>query len=1120
MKVKAILLAGALAAAAPALAQPSRYAVEIPAQTLDGALFEISRATGLQLLFTDRRITQLRAPRVSGQMTVREMLETVLAGTNYTYRFTGNRSIRIVPARRSAQQRAPRVTALAMQSQSGGAGAARQAADTAPNIAAPQGDRRVEEQSIVVTGSRIEGSSITDVLPVTVADRDYIDATGAVSGDELFSSLPQTGFVAFNESRTTGGVNDARGDVASINLRALGTGNTLVLINGRRMVLHPGTQAENLVPVTSVNTNSIPVLGVQRVEILRDGASAIYGADAVAGVINTILRDDFDGVTVQGQLGFGEGTPLLEASVSALAGFRFNEGRTRLSLFATYLDREGLRARDRAFSRSADLRPLVEGTPFEGDTDFDNRSTSTPFGVFQATGFGTIRQGATPLSSSAGTFHIQPSTNDGCRTQIGNGLCIDDAGFSAATDRNLRYDINDERSLLSDLERLNLFVFANHEFGGGIELFAEAGYYRAETDQRREQAAPLGAARITVPRDNYWNPFGPTVLNGAPNPNRLPGLNIPDEGLDLTITGYRLVDVGPRRIHVENESFRLLGGLRGDFGRWNWESAVLYSEATTDDTTANRVSSSLFQQALARSTPDAYNPFNGGSLTEPSRGDPTPNPQSVIDGFTIDVFRRSRTTLALADARISTPDLIRLPAGGLGVAIGVEARRESFSDDRDPRLDGTITYTDLVTGSVNDSDVLGSSGTLDSSGSRRVFSAFAEAAIPVIGPEMNVPLAHSVDIQLAARFESFSDVGDVLKPKVAVSWYPVRSLQLRGAWSQGFRAPNLPQVFERGVERQNTRLDFVRCEADLRQGVIASFDDCGRSQPVTSARSGNEDLEPEESENLSLGVTFQPDFLPGLTLTADYWRAKQDRIVGIFGDSNQIALDYLLRTQGSSNPLVVRAAPDADDIAAFAGTGLEPAGDILFVVDNYQNLLPREVEGLDFGLYYRTRRTAIGRFSFGVNAARLLTFRQDPSPEAQAILDAQAAGEIDDSFTVVGVQNLIEQEGRPKWRLSSTLTWRHRGFGAGLFASYIGAVDDGNANLADGTPFRIGDQFRMNAYVEYTVQQGALEDLRLRVGVRNLFDSDPPLADESFGYLGEIHSQQGRYWYFNVRKRF
>ena len=183
-------------------------------------------------------------------------------------------------------------------------------AQQAPPPEAPQD----QGDTVVVVGSQIRGAEATAALPVTVVGVDEIDAISAASGDELFRAIPQLGDVAFNTTRTIGSLNDARGDTASINLRALGTGNTLVLLNGRRMVNHPGTQAENLVPVVTVNTNAIPVMGVERVEVLLDGASAIYGADAVAGVVNTVLKSDFEGFTAELTYGGEDGIEATELS--------------------------------------------------------------------------------------------------------------------------------------------------------------------------------------------------------------------------------------------------------------------------------------------------------------------------------------------------------------------------------------------------------------------------------------------------------------------------------------------------------------------------------------------------------------------------------------------------------------------------------------------------------------------------------------------------------------------------------------------------------------------------------------------------------------------------------------
>lgn len=989
--------------------------------------------------------------------------------------------------------------------------------------APPPQDETQGGEDIVVIGSQIKGADVAGSLPVTVLGEQDIDAIAATSGDELFRAIPQAGDVAFNESRDAGGINDARGDVASINLRALGTGNTLVLLNGRRMVLHPGTQAENLVPVQSVNTNAIPVLGVRRVEVLLDGAAAIYGSDAVAGVINTVLKDNFKGLRVSGEYSMTDDSDQQEYELSFEAGHRFNDGKTNISLFGSFNHRDPLYARERRNSRSADLRPLVVGTPFEGDTDFDNTSVDSIWGEFQrlTNSFArstTAAQINGVTLTTSGIFHIQPDTNEGCiaATQYA-GTCWDNSSLStASTDNNLKYDINDPRTVLGRNNRFNLFGFLNHEFDSGLEFYAEAGWYHAKFRSVREQETNLASQRLIIPANGYWNPFGPVG-----SPNRIPGLTgVATTGVPIELIDYRPVDAGPLVVDVKNDTTRFLAGFRGELLGFDFDTAALYSKAKTTDS-MRTVSLSLFQEALSRTDSSAYNPFNGGDPANPGTRDSTPNPQSVIDSFMVDIGRTSSTELYLADFKISKNDLFTLPGGRVGLAAGVEFRHETFKDDRDDRLDGTVFFTALD-GSSNGSDTLGASPTPDSQGSRDVFSGYLEFAVPLVSPEMDVPLIHSLDLQLAGRAESYQGFGSVAKPKVALSWYPVPNLQLRGSWSQSFRAPNLPQLFENGIQRSNTRTDWIRCEADARAGRIANFDACTRSQGIVSNRSGSRDLEPETAENLSLGATFQLDMGAAgrLTFTTDYWEIRQKNVIGLFGDSNALILDYLLRLQGSSNPFVERADPTPEQITLFDGTGLTPVGDVIQVIDNYTNLSPRNVRGIDFGLYYNVRDTGLGDFSLRLNAARLLEFFQVPGALQQSLLDAQASGEIDPTINVTGAADLIEENGRPKWRGSASLSWRYKGWGAGWFASYVGPVSDTSASLADGTRFRVDDFLSHSVYVQYEAEEGLLEDTRFRIGVRNLFNELAPLADQTYGYIGDLYSNRGRQFYASISKRF
>lgn len=1060
--------------------------LDIPARSAEDAVMLLARASNRSVLFQTDDVVAVDTNPLKGAHSLQQALDIMFEGTSLKGGLTEGGTI--IVSQRKVQNASG--GADTMQKKRSGFFLATALASLAATAAIAQDSTPASENQdvIVVVGSQIKGADIAGALPVTVLGEEEIALTGAVNGEELLASIPQIGQATFNSVGFTG-VNGAQGDVASINLRAIGTGNTLVLLNGRRLVLHPGTQVENLVPVNSVNSNALPVTGISRVEVLRDGAAALYGTDAVAGVINTVLKDDFEGLTASVQYGTSEGTALNELTATFEAGHTFNDGRTNISLFGNFLNRNGMPASDLRNSSTEDLRDFFVGTPFEGDTQLRNLSTQTPWGEFRSLD-GTIG------AIGDDDFHIQPDTFAGCLVSLPGGVCADNGG---TIDTALRLDRARYRDLVGDTKRGNAFLSFKHELNNDLELYGEGSYYRSSFFRRRETAQMLSSNRVVVPATAFYNPFG----------------------VDLQIRDLRPIDVGQREINVDNDSYRILGGVRGTIRNgWDLDSAMLFSKATTESIT-NRVSNTLFQEALALTTADAYNPFIGGDLLDTNAPNTTFNSQSTIDSFMVDVSRRSETSIFLADLKFSNPDVLQIPGGGVGLAVGVEARRETFLDDRDDRLDGTITFTDIVTGVTNGSDVMGTSPTPDTDGSRSVFSAFIETAVPVVSPEQNIPFVERFDVQLAARFESYSDVGEVVKPKVAVSWYPASWMQIRGAYARGFRAPNLEQINATGTRRVNNgREDWIVCEATARANATAfSVGDCDGNS-VESVRSGGPNLKPENNQNFSLGGVFQPEGT-GLTITADYWKIKQTDVVGIFGDQNQISLDYLLRVQGGSNPNVVRDDPDADAIALFAGTGLEPVGEIIEVRDDYVNLSPREASGLDFGLYYDID-TGIGDFSFSANAAHLLDFFQDPSADGALLLAAINSDTISEEVEIAGQESLVEQNGRPKWRGTAGLTWRNGPYGAGVFGRYIGPVTDTSVTGPNDEIFRVDDWMTVNLYVQYTVEDaGVASDTRLRFGVRNITDEEPPLADEfATGYYEELHSNRGRYWYGSVRKSF
>ena len=362
------------------------------------------------------------------------------------------------------------------------------------------------EASIVVTGSRIQGAQINDVLPVTVLDEQQIENTGASSGDELFRSLPQNGSIAFNEQNATT-QNNVRGDVGSVNLRDLGTGNTLLLINGRRMNLHPGFQTELLVPVVSPDTNEIAPGSVRRIEVLRDGASAIYGADAVAGVINTVLKGNLKGGFLEGDWRASDGTSLYSYSISGGLGFDFGGGRGNLTVYGGRFHENGLGSSGREYSRDDDRTRLLVGTDFEGEASFNNRNTFGPFGQFDIQ---TSPNSRTPINDD--DFYLQPSTFTGCRMDFLNGICARNGETPTTA---VRYNTIFGNSLISRKDRYNAMALLNYELTDSVEAYFEGSYYRSENQRFNDASAILSAVPVGIARTAYWNPFGPTTLVGG-----------------------------------------------------------------------------------------------------------------------------------------------------------------------------------------------------------------------------------------------------------------------------------------------------------------------------------------------------------------------------------------------------------------------------------------------------------------------------------------------------------------------------------------------------------------------------------------------------------------------------
>lgn len=999
----------------------------------------------------------------------------------------------------------------------------------------------VDEGEIIVTGSNIRGASDSGAIAVSIINAAQIEALGQNSTGQIMENLAQAGTFEINDAAD--GPNDARGDVSTVNLRGLGTGNTLVLLNGRRLAAHAANQDIGSTPRQVVNVNAFPSSGIDRIEVLRDGASALYGADATAGVVNTILSADFTNARLSVRQSYLESTEHHDLDVDFATGFEWNQGNTRLIVVGSYFERNGLYASelDGQFN-SVDKRGYLGDSPYATDTtDFRNTSTSSPFGQFQAGRIvdgvfvgQRVRQGSSALTNTSGVFHIQPCGFSGTRAMLytfGEGcMGLDDGNLDAA----LRFDFNANqpnnslgegvnialdptsalgRQLISEAERYNFYALGEHDFNAHLRAFGEALYYRSVTNSNRAtQPLDSGLAFLIVPASNYWNPFGAVT-----SPNRLPGLNaadVPAQGLDVLLQNWRPTDLGPRFISTESTTYRVLGGLRGDFGNWEWESALAHSENETSDTESNRLSKTLLAAELARDTPDAINPFGG----------PNANTQEQWDRVRISNTNIGSTALTTWDARFSNSDAFNLWAGPVGVAFGGEWRRESYEEDRDPYLDGTIIFsTENVSGL---SDVVGVSPTADSSVDRNVFSAFGEALVPLHRGEGRFP--NTLTLQLALRGEYFDDLEDgALKPKIAISWFPMNNFNLRAAYSQGFRVPNLVQLNRGDVSRLTLGNDDY-WRAPVTGDAVSNGD-----AYLASVRQSNPDLENEDTETTVVGAvwdaghTLDLPWLRSLRFSLDYWRFEQEGVIGAFGDQEALALDFLLRRDGSFNPNVIRAAVTPGDQAAFDAWNLAnptdqrvAAGQVLYIIDPYINLDQQVADGFDFGMEAGID-TSFGEFDFNLEATYLQTLDVVRNELLSALANDPSFG---GDFTELQVDRL-QVDGNPQLRATATLRWRLGSWGAGGSLHYVSGFDDTGADIdqnMDGIPeyWRVHDYYRLNLYGDYRLHPDMFDSVRLRLGVNNVFDEAPPLVDESLGYRPDYHSLKGREFYVQLQTRF
>ncbi|KPF67887.1 hypothetical protein IP84_11540 [beta proteobacterium AAP99] len=701
----------------------------------------------------------------------------------------------------------------------------------------PQRAERVE-----VTGSRIKRIDGEGASPVQVITRADIERTGAATINEVLQQVSSAGYGL--DDRFTNGFAPGGG---GLNLRGLGFNSTLVLVNGRRLPTYPFAQQVG----TSQGFNdiqNIPVAAVERVEILKDGASAVYGADAVGGVVNLILRQDYTGVEIGGSIGQSSRSDGNTASTNLTAGFGSlaSQGFNVL-IGANYSKRDETKSAARGWANSEDLRAR---------SGSDRRSSY---------GFpGTIVDTVT-----GDTIFTDPGC--GPATQIGGSSVR--AGFC-------RYDRASLGSLFPESEKLGLYSRGTVALGANVQAFGEVLFTRNKFKSVGWPAGStddVGIGSGFIPAGSPANPF-------------------PNEAEVRT----RFADVGNRGDDGTSDTTRLVLGVKGVVAGWDLEAAANTNKIKIDNTATNQTLNSrvmcLTNPAAAASYAAGGDPLGLGTLNQifaanPAFADyfrrelgqcaaafaqygyynyrsPSANTPGVANYLRYNAKRAGESTLDGFDVK-GGRELFKMDGGQFAVAFGAETRREKVSDVPDQRLQSGDTL------SISASSAFGN---------RRITSVFAEA---------NAPVLKGLEFNLAVRNDRYSGNGDfsATSPKVSVRYQPVRQILLRSTASEAFRAPSLFET----TPAQQTSFAFGLQDPSRCPVVDPNNPDCNLD--IRVVQRGNPNLKPEKSRVYTAGVVLEPT--QGVTLSADWWQVSRKDEIGAFG--NQLLLNLF-----PNNPAIVQ----------------------------------------------------------------------------------------------------------------------------------------------------------------------------------------------------------------------
>ena len=915
----------------------------------------------------------------------------------------------------------------------------------APGAQAQEDAKTID--TVLVTGSRIMRVDTETASPVFQLEREAIDKTGALTIGDFLQDIPVVAGAATNPAVNNGGGTGA----ATVSLRGLGDERTLILVNGRRIVIR--------------DVNAIPMSMVQAVEVLKDGASAIYGSDAVGGVVNFILKPNFDGLEARVDFGISSRQDGERQGASITWGASGERGNIIIS--ANYNKQDEVRASSRAYSYYA----LSLGS---------TSSTGVVRGGSSRAITGRYFVSGYPCSSVT----LNP-VNPGTATSDFRCWSFGRDAFNYQAVGSLQ---------LTPQERSGLFVTANFGIADNVTAYVDAF---ANKTRSASQIAPLPfdglSDGISLSRFNQYNVWGQDVF-------------------DIRL---RLSRLGNRRYEYVTDVSQFNAGLKGGIGEssWSWDFNVGYGKIKQENDNQGYIDYTALAKGLGPSRGGIC--YTDGSFTTPIPGctpidfvghfDPaTAAGQAqlaALDAISLDVLHQSMETQKGFQANFSG-NLFELGAGTLQAAVGVEYRKNflDFNPFDAAIIDPNAGYTCGISSELCTAPTKG------------------ELTVKEIYGEVLIPVTEVFNALIGSRWSDYSAFGSSINSKLGLEWRPWEQVLFRGTYAEVFRAPTISDLYGGQFASSDTFSDPCNgitqtggglstnpaCSNVTANGAFGQTD-----TQLNAIKGGNADLRPEEGEMITVGFVYEPSWLDGFSSTIDFWNAKLDDAINPIGSQNILNICFN-STSADRSPLC----------SLFSR---RPNGEMEIIFDRKANAGKYDTSGVDIGFEYH-KDALFGKFRASLDATYLDTFDVDVIYNGKVLQRQENAG----TFLSSGNGGLGNYS---QWRALGNLGWSKDIFDVSWTMRFldgftVGSTEpDGtcaNLGLPSGSP---GCQFSIGAVTYHNLQAGiTIDKIKLRLGIDNLLDKQPPLLYENNSLNGNTDERTfdtvGRYYWSSLTVNF